>query len=95
MNVVNGVLKKIFHFFFIYQKLKTVGEADPSTINSLSNISFVYKHLGDIEKSVEYQRKLLKITENHYGESHPLTYESRSHLADLYKSIFVGKPERD
>ncbi|KAK4221894.1 hypothetical protein QBC38DRAFT_520823 [Podospora fimiseda] len=61
-----------------------LGEENPDTLTSMSNLAVSYAKQGNLEKAEELGEEVLRIREKVLGEEHPDTLISRHNLASIY-----------
>ena len=62
---------------------KVLGEAHPDTANSLNNLGFLLRAIGEYEAARPYYERALAIVEDVLGPDHPHTQGVRGNLAAL------------
>jgi tetratricopeptide (TPR) repeat protein len=74
-NYYKNNLEKALWCYEMQKKslLKNTKENEPRMIKCYDRLSELYMHLGEFDKSMEYNKKAMGIVMEHYGDNHPET----------------------
>ena len=67
-------------------KLENV-ETDKQKLNLLSQITTIYRDMGELEKALEYQGRILKFQEEILGENHPNLAATYNNISTIYQAM--------